>query len=63
MVLYLLLESFAEWFLRFQYQEKPNQTYKKKNEDTITGWRPNTLLNTSYEIIAKALAIRIKLIV
>ena len=36
---------------------------KGKKEDTISAWRPITLLNTSYKIIAKALAIRIKLVV
>ena len=36
---------------------------KGKKEDTISNWRPITLLNTSYKIIAKALAIRIKPIV
>lgn len=36
---------------------------KGKNEDTISGWRPITLLNTSYKIIAKAIATRIKPIV
>lgn len=33
---------------------------KEKQEDSINGWRPITLLNTSYKIIAKALSKRIK---
>ena len=36
---------------------------KGRNENTIAGWRPITLLNTSYKIIAKALAMRIKPVV
>ena len=36
---------------------------KGKKEDTISGWRPITLQITSYKIIAKALAIRIKFVV
>lgn len=36
---------------------------KGKNEDIVAGWRPITLLNTSYKIIAKALATRIRPIV
>lgn len=36
---------------------------KGKNEDSIAGWHPITLLNTSYKIITKTLAIRIKPIV
>lgn len=35
---------------------------KGKDEDTVNGWFPITLLNTSYKIIAKALACRIKYI-
>ena len=36
---------------------------KGQKEDTISSWRPITFINTSYKIIAKALAIRIKPIV
>lgn len=36
---------------------------KGKHEDSISRWRPITLLNTSCKIIPKASAIRIKLVV
>lgn len=35
---------------------------KGKNEDTVSGWHPITFLNSSYQIITKALVTRIKLV-
>lgn len=36
---------------------------KGKNEDTVAGWHPITLLNTSYKIIAKAIPTKMKPVV
>ena len=58
---YVYLEAIKEGSLGPEINRGLIKLFPKgKNIDLISGWRPITLLNTSYKIIAKALATRIK---